>query len=417
MAETGIFSLISQLHLREVLETLHLFIGMPVRLIDRNGEDLMLFGKTPGYCALLQRALFSSDICFELRRKAGLQAARLGSFYFFTCHANLNHIAYPILHRGTLLGSIIAGPFLLGDPDSTLVGALAEEQHLSPSMGLELYEELSNLPGITTQRANEISRLMTCLIEPLISTDRVLMHQEQEKLSQQSRINETIQRYKAQEPGGGRDVFYEKESRLLSKVRSGNAPEAKDLLNDLLGYAIFSQGSSPDLIRTRAIELTALLSRAAMEGGADAELLSAANARYLSAISREPDTDKLCLLLQQAVEYFIGETFYRMDGGNLSIRRALNYMATHYMKPVTLGEVAREAGLSPNYFSALFRQTVGTGFRSHLCRIRIEESKWLLLSTNYTLADIAAAVGFADQSHFCKVFKQVVGLTPSSFRS
>jgi len=49
--------------------------------------------------------------------------------------------------------------------------------------------------------------------------------------------------------------------------------------------------------------------------------------------------------------------------------------------------------------------------------VRIEESKHLLLSTDYSLADIAVAMGFPDQSYYCKVFKKAVGLTPGKFRA
>ena len=79
--------------------------------------------------------------------------------------------------------------------------------------------------------------------------------------------------------------------------------------------------------------------------------------------------------------------------------------------------MAEEAGLSPNHFSSLFHKVVGPSFREYLCRVRVEESKRLLLSTDYTLADIAAAMGFADQSSFCKAFKRIMGISPGKYRS
>ena len=72
--------------------------------------------------------------------------------------------------------------------------------------------------------------------------------------------------------------------------------------------------------------------------------------------------------------------------------------------------------LSPDYFATLFRQTVGESFNAYLMRIRIEESKLLLLSTNDSLTDIAIATGFPDQSYFCKVFKKHIGISPGKYR-
>ena len=108
--------------------------------------------------------------------------------------------------------------------------------------------------------------------------------------------------------------------------------------------------------------------------------------------------------------------FREKDKGNPYIRRALRYMADHYSEHLELNQVADVVGLSPSYFSTLFRQTVGVSFRDHLNGIRVEESKRLLLDKSYTLADIAISMGFPDQSYYCKVFKKIVGVTPGRFR-
>ena len=78
--------------------------------------------------------------------------------------------------------------------------------------------------------------------------------------------------------------------------------------------------------------------------------------------------------------------------------------------------VADAVSLSPNYLSSLFRKQLHCTFREQLCRIRVEESKSLLLNTEYSLADIALAMGFADQSYYCKSFKRIVGIPPGRFR-
>ena len=79
-------------------------------------------------------------------------------------------------------------------------------------------------------------------------------------------------------------------------------------------------------------------------------------------------------------------------------------------------EVARTIGLSEGHFSRLFKTHMGISFREHLCRVRVEESKRLLRATDYTLNDIAIAVGFPDQSYYCKVFKRITGMSPGQYR-
>ena len=92
-------------------------------------------------------------------------------------------------------------------------------------------------------------------------------------------------------------------------------------------------------------------------------------------------------------------------------------MSERYSEPLPLAEVANAIGLSPNYLSMLFKKIVGVSFREQLNRIRVEESKYLLLYTNYPLAEIAIAMGFTDQSYFNHIFKRLVGISPGQFRN
>lgn len=415
--DKGLFALTPEARIRDVLQTLHAFIELPIQLIDASGSLLMAFGGTTGYCSLIRKNIFTGDECMQLHRRAGQQAKALGEAYIFTCHANLNHIAYPLIHQGDLLASILVGPFLMDQPDSTLVIDVMQARDVNPTLCLEMYDELTLLQVMPPARVQHLSRLLDHLLSPLLPSERALMRETQGKLYQQSRINETIQRYKEQEISTTQRYVYEKETALLAKVRTGDVQEAKALLNDLLGYVFFSEGGKIESVRMRAIELTTLLSRVAMDGGARVDSIYELNGQFLSLLSRGQSIDDLCYLLQDVVESFMSAMFNQLDKGNSYIRRALGYMAEHYSQPLTLEAVASEAGLSVSYFSSLFHQVVGVSFREHLCRIRVEESKQLLSSTGYSLTDIALAVGFSDQSYFCKVFKRIVGMTPGKFRN
>ena len=416
MAE-GLYTLVNQEHLHDILETLHAFIQLPIQLIGENGRLLEIFGRTTSYCELLKKHIFSNDECLRLHLKAGERAQALGGTYIFACHANLNHIAFPLQSQGRLLACIIIGPFLMETPDSTLVSALAEHYTLTSALSLELYDELRELQIMAPARVNQLSRLVYHLLSPLLPTEMSLLLKNQEGLYQQSRINESIQMYKEQQIPATPNLLYQKENDLMAKVRTGNTQEAKELLNEFLGYVLFSEGNRLDSIRTHAVELTTLLSRVAIEGGARADNIYRLTSQYLLELNGTATVDSMCGLLQNVVESFMDAMFSRQDKGNNHIREALRIMSERYADPLTLAEVADGLGLSANYLSALFKQTVGVGFREQLNRIRVEESKRLLLSTDFPLAEIAIAMGFTDQSYFCKTFKRLTGITPSQFRN
>ena len=412
----GVYSLIPAQRLQEVLENLHQFTGISIQLIDHDGTLLLSFGEPTGYCSILKKNVFSKNECFELHMKAGQRAHKIGQAYIFSCHADLNHIAFPLINRDELLGSIIIGPFLMDKPDSTLICGVAEKYGLSPALALELYDELSNVPTISPDRAGQLQKLADHLLSPLIPSERVTLLQNREKAYQQAKINETIQAYKEQQLQPSLIFFHKKEKELFAKVRTGSIQEVKALLNEFIGHVLFSEGGQIDAVRIRSIELTTLLSRVAMEGGANPDSIYRLNSQFLKQLYEEQELEELCLLMLEVLERFMHSMFLEQDKGNPHIRRALRYMCDHYSEHLELDQTARYVGLSPSYFSTLFRQTVGISFRDHLNRIRVEESKGLLLDRQHTLADIAVSVGFPDQSYYCKVFKKTVGVTPGKYR-
>ena len=416
--ETGIYALIPEDRLRAVLGNLQAFTDLAIQLIDENGTLLLSFGKSTGYCAKLKQSVLDRRECFQLHRDAGKYAQAIGEAYIFSCHANLNHIAFPLISQNVLLGSVIIGPFLMDTPDSTLVLEMAQRYSMETELCLELYDELSGLVVLPPSRVNQLKLLVEHLLTPLLPGERALLLQTQQKMYQQARLNETIQRYKEDAPATTyANFFYHKEKDLLAKVRLGNISEVKGLLNELIGYVLFSEGRNVDRVRVRGVELTILLSRVAMDCGARSEGIFQLNSKFLSLLYQEQDLDTLCMTLQEVLESFMQTIFYEKDKGNLHIRKALSYIAQHYNSHLEIAQVADHVGLSPGYFSTLFRESVGVSFREHLNRVRVEESKQLLLSTDYSLADIAVAIGFPDQSYYCKIFKKTVGLTPGKFRA
>lgn len=412
----GLFSFVPESRIKDILGNLQAFTGLAIQLIDGSGQLLMSFGQSTSYCAVLKKQVFDKETCFQLHKNAGSYAQKLGEAYIFACHANLNHIAFPLVMEQELLGSVILGPFLMDVPDSTLVSELAERKNISLGLSLELYEELGSVAVLPPGKVNQLKRLMDHLLAPLLPGERMLLLQKQQKMTQQARINETIQTYKEEDRSHSLLFFYEKEKELIEHLRTGSLPETKALLNEFLGNVLFSEGGRIDAVRIRCIELTTLLSRTAMEGGAKPDTIYRLNGQFLSQLYGEQELEDLCLLMQEVLERFMYAMLRENDKGNPYIRKALRYMCDHYSEHLELGQTAEYVGLSPSYFSTLFRQTVGVSFREHLNRIRVEESKRLLLNRDYTLADIAVSMGFPDQSYYCKVFKKIVGVTPGKYR-
>ena len=105
-------------------------------------------------------------------------------------------------------------------------------------------------------------------------------------------------------------------------------------------------------------------------------------------------------------------------GGMPTVRlnRVLDFMRQNYARETRLWELAQLAGMSPHYFCDLFKKSTGLSPHQYLVRCRVDQAKIFLRSPQLGIMQIAKATGFADQSHFTKVFRRIVGVTPTQFR-
>ena len=97
-------------------------------------------------------------------------------------------------------------------------------------------------------------------------------------------------------------------------------------------------------------------------------------------------------------------------------RRAKDLIDAHIDGRVTLSSLARACGLSSRQFSRAFRQSTGAAPFQWLRRRRVEHAKQRLAGSSAPLGAIALECGFADQSHFTRVFAAEVGVTPHAWR-
>ena len=94
----------------------------------------------------------------------------------------------------------------------------------------------------------------------------------------------------------------------------------------------------------------------------------------------------------------------------------LKYVENNYMNKITIEDMATEVGLSQSHFMKYFKQTMGASFIDYLNEYRLTMASRLLLSSESSILDIAAEVGFDNLSYFNRIFKKRFELTPSAYR-
>lgn len=104
----------------------------------------------------------------------------------------------------------------------------------------------------------------------------------------------------------------------------------------------------------------------------------------------------------------------RLKGTRL--REVFEFLGEHFAERIALPQMATMAGLSRPQFHAVFKRAAGMTLVDYITQLRLTHASRLLRETEQSVADIASAVGFADQSYFDRRFRRFFGRTPLQFR-
>lgn len=95
---------------------------------------------------------------------------------------------------------------------------------------------------------------------------------------------------------------------------------------------------------------------------------------------------------------------------------AFDYVAEHYDHPIQASDMAAMCNMSYSYFCRVFKQIMGRSFTEYLNFIRLSRAEHLLVATDFTVTEVALAVGYTTSSYFISQFKAHKGMTPKQFK-
>jgi AraC-like DNA-binding protein len=244
--------------------------------------------------------------------------------------------------------------------------------------------------------------------KPLLMTENRL------KIRQQKQISQSIDDLRR----SGRPALYafEKERMLLTHIRAGDRPAARQILNEMLA-TIFLSSPQQVVLRARAIELVSYLTRAAIEDNALLEPLIERNHAWTERLVRARSFEELSRIISSAMDDFMDAIdLHGMNRTNTKVRAALDYIGEHYGKKLSLRYLAAHVGLSPSRLSHLVRNVTGKSLTEVTQQVRIRHAQHLLERTDQSCTEIAYEVGYNDQSYFIKHFRRLTGTTPLKYR-
>ncbi len=132
--------------------------------------------------------------------------------------------------------------------------------------------------------------------------------------------------------------------------------------------------------------------------------------------AKKPDqlAGHFCEFVRKAAELYghaAGDVAY------LQVARAKEYVSEHFHEALLLSDVAQSLYLSTAYFSRLFKEKAGMTFSDYLAQVRIDHARRLLATTDLSIAEVAAAIGYQEANSFSRLFKTRTGVSPSDYRA
>lgn len=404
-----------ELRIKEQLRQFSIATGVGCFYVPRD-----MNGYHPKDCCLFCRTVTGvtgkSVDCHKALTYGAYQAERFSGKYIFYCPMGMAHFASPIFDDGRVLGVAIGGPVLLIEQDEYISEDLIDNLGIDACYTERLKEDLKSINQLLPERVTALSEMLFSICSFVSGADQLQYLSDEESMGND--ISKYIDYINTMGGDNTANVYpIEKERELLALISAGDKEHSQKLLDEILCHIIAYSNNDFEKAKSRVLELVVLLSRAALEGGADVEQIFGLNYKYLSQVNSYKTVEELSNWLSNIMVRFTDCVFNIVNVKHVdTIYKAVDYIKRNYAKKITLEDVANYVFLSPSYFSKIFKEEVDVSFINYLNNIRIENSKRLLLKEELGMIEISEMTGFEDQSYFSKVFKKITGVTPGKYR-
>jgi len=185
----------------------------------------------------------------------------------------------------------------------------------------------------------------------------------------------------------------------------------------LVGYLRFGQVFRRKPTETQFKKTTELCQKWGVETSPEALRKAYFGTRVIS--PKEHDSAvKLLTIFAQHLAMVSNQVFIQRENAEPPvIAKARAYIQEHQTEELSLNQVAKAVNMSSYYFCKMFKKITGINFTAYVARVRIEKSKNLLLNPNLRVSEIAFEVGFQSLTHFNRVFKKILGQSPTEYRA
>lgn len=212
----------------------------------------------------------------------------------------------------------------------------------------------------------------------------------------------------------------EYDSKLEACIEYGKVDELVEFMSHIRGEGKMgiTADNSVRSFKNVAISSIAIISRAAARGGMEYEEALSLSDEFIRKVETRNTFDGINEVLGQAFyEYASLVARVRaLNSDSKIVREISHYVQKHISEPIQISEIAEALGNSVSYLCRTFKKETGQTLKEYINQTKLEEAKYLLLSTGKPIVDIAMELGYSSQAYFTTMFGKYVGKTPAQFR-
>ncbi|MBT2658912.1 AraC family transcriptional regulator [Bacillus sp. ISL-18] len=341
-----------------------------------------------------------------------LEKANKNSFCFHTDSFQLSYFAVGNQKEAQFTEIILVGPFLNERVNDSFLWNIIRNNRLENTWFNPLEKFYKSLVYLGQSYLAVGDMLVNLIVNPHIDSQFIMMN------NRDKRDQPLVQLEDYDRKGLDIKLRYEAEKKFLHFIETGDKESAMKALPEYTGDFLYRVPGNPLRAKKNITFSSNTLYRiAAAKGGVEPQ--------YLHAIS-----DKFALRIEEAVsmseldtvefsmieEYCEAVKNFAVKGYSPVVRKALVHINLYFNEPINVQTIADEIGFNRTYLAKKFKQEVQISVIDYIHKKRIDEAIFLIEQGRLSITDIGIQVGFSSYNYFCKVFKEVTGMTATEYK-
>ncbi len=357
-------------------------------------------------------------VIIETRKKMylnlqhALVKADRNSFCYYTDSFQLSYMAVAIQEDELHKGMVVVGPFLNDRVTDNFIWKVMKDNRLENNWlkPLELfYKSLVNLAPSYLAIGDLIVNI---LVNPHIKSQIITTKNEDEQNWAD------IQPLEYDQDGMEIKLRYEAEKKLLHFIEIGDKENARKAIFEHAGDFSYRVPGNPLRARKNlTFSGNTMFRIAASKGGVEPQYLHAISEKYALKIEGSVSMSELeALNFSMVDEYCAAVNNFAIKGHSPVVKKALMYINLHFNESINLQSIADEIGFNRTYLAKKFKNEMNLTVIDYIQRKRIDEAIFLIELGRSSITEIGMQVGFSSYNYFCKVFKDIKGMTASEYK-